>query len=62
MGETLFSLGEVYCDLCWCLCNVDHREKAKEKVSGCDCRIMIISVKPVFTSTVAFLFPLHTYK
>lgn len=33
MGETLFSLGEVSCDLCWCLCNVDHWEEAKEKVS-----------------------------
>jgi hypothetical protein len=33
MGETLFSLGEVSCDLRWCLCNVDHWEKAKEKVS-----------------------------
>jgi len=33
MGETLCSLGEVSCDLCWCLCNVDHREEAKEKVS-----------------------------
>jgi hypothetical protein len=26
-------LGEVSCDLCWCLCNVDHWEEAKEKVS-----------------------------
>jgi hypothetical protein len=33
MGDTLFSLGEVSCDLCWCFCNVDHREEAKEKVS-----------------------------
>ena len=33
MGETFFSLGAVSCDLCWCLCNVDHWEEAEEKVS-----------------------------
>jgi hypothetical protein len=34
MGEALFSLGEVSCHLCRSLCNVDHWEEAKEKVSG----------------------------
>jgi len=34
MGEALFSLGKISCHLCWSLCNVDHWEKAKEKVSG----------------------------